>query len=311
MTTTEISDLWASINVSAGVTTGRRIDADHPLDFFASYDEENRMQLLLISDIFPVLPASSKQIVVRANPRNDGQYAICFSLTDPALKELFFSLTWDIMNCTYDTSDRHAGINKAVGRFKKWQKMFAASKEKMSSTQVKGLIGELLLLRDICIDKYGVEKAIEGWVGPLGTDQDFQFDDMWYESKAVSASKDKISISSFEQLDSDKDGILVVNRIENTSSLEPESFTLESLIKIIYDMISSNEYLKTLFHMRLALYGYNEADDRYEESYKSIAAEKYSVDTEFPKIIRSKLDAAICAGSYEISLPAIQNWRID
>ena len=288
MTTTEISDLWASINVSAGVTTGRRIDANHPLDFFASYDEENRMQLLLISDIIPALPNSSRQIVVRANTRSDGQYAICFSLTDPALKELFLSLTWDIMNCTYDISDRHAGINKAVGRFKKWQEMFAASKDKMSSTQVKGLIGELLLLRDICIDKYGIEKAIEGWVGPLGTDQDFQFDDMWYESKAVSASKDKVSISSFEQLDIDKDGILVVNRIENTSSLEPESFTLESLIKNIYDMIGSNEYLKTLFHMRLALYGYNEADDRYEESYKSIAAEKYSVDTEFPKIIRSK-----------------------
>ncbi|ADU21248.1 PD-(D/E)XK motif protein [Ruminococcus albus] len=310
MTTTEISDLWKVISVNTGVTTARRIDAEHPLDFFASYDEENRMQLLLISDILPVLPNSSKQILVRANPRNDGKFAICFSLTDSALKELFFSLTWDIMNCTYDISDRHVGINKAVSRFKKWQKMFAASKDKMSSTQVKGLIGELILLRDICIDKYGVKKAIEGWVGPLGTDQDFQFDDTWYEAKAVSASMDKVNISSFEQFESDKDGFLIVNRIENTSPLDPDSFTLKTLTQRIYDIISNDADLKSLFHMRLILYGYNETDDHYDESYKLIATEKYLVDEAFPKIIRSKLDASICDGSYEISIPAIQGWRI-
>lgn len=33
MTTTEISDLWKVISVNTGVTTARRIDAEHPLDF--------------------------------------------------------------------------------------------------------------------------------------------------------------------------------------------------------------------------------------------------------------------------------------
>ena len=46
MTTNEISALWASINSVSGITTGRRIDPEHPLDFFASYDEDDRMQLL-------------------------------------------------------------------------------------------------------------------------------------------------------------------------------------------------------------------------------------------------------------------------
>ena len=311
MTTNEISNLWNSINNNTGVVTGRRIDASHPLDFFASYDEENRMQLLLLTNNVPPLPNSSKQIVVRANPRNDNKYAVCFSLTDTALKDLFVSLTWDMMNCTCDTTDYYSGVKKAVSRFKKWQEMFAVSKEKMSASKVKGLLGELLILKKICISKYGIEKAVEGWVGPLSADQDFQYDDNWYESKAVSASKDKVSVSSFEQLDNTEPGTFVICRIENVSSLEPNSFTLKSLVNNIYEIIGDNANVRSLFHMRLLLYGYNEAEDDYDDSYKLIAMELYSVDEAFPKIIKSKLDAAVCGGSYEISIPAIQNWRIN
>lgn len=311
MTTSEISDLWNSISNNIGVVTGRRIDAAHPLDFFASYDEENRMQLLVLTDSIPALPNSSKQIVVRANPRNDNKIAVCFSLTDASLKDLFVSLTWDMMNCTYNTTDYYSGVKKALGRFKKWQEMFASSKEKMSDARVKGLLGELLVLKKICIGKYGIEKAVEGWVGPLSTDQDFQYDDNWYESKAVSASKDKVSISSFEQLDNSAPGVLVICRIENASSLEPNSFTLKSLVNSTYENIGESANVRSLFHMRLLLYGYNDTEDDYNDSYKLTAMELYSVDEAFPKIIKSELNSAICGGSYELSIPAIQKWRIN
>lgn len=309
MTTNEISALWASINSISGITTGRRIDPEHPLDFFASYDEDDRMQLLLLTDTVPELPSSSKQIVVRANIRNDNKYAVCFSLTDPSLKDLFVSLTWDMMNCTYDAANSFSGVKKAVERFKKWQKMFAVSKDKMSSSQVKGLIGELLVLKGICIGKYGTEEAVAGWIGPLSSDQDFIYEDTWYESKAVSLSKDKVGISSFEQLDTDKHGVLVISRIEPASSLEQDSFTLKELINSIYEIIGDNIHLKSLFHMRLTLYGYNESDD-YDESYKQMAFEMYKVDDEFPRIARRKIDSAICGGNYELSISAIQDWRI-
>lgn len=310
MTTNEILSLWNSIGSNRGSTTGRRIDPEHPLAFFASYDEEDRMQLLLVTETVPDLPSSSKQIIVRANLRTDNKYAVCFSLTDASLKELFISLTWDMMNCTYDTANNAYGVKKAVERFKKWQKLFAASKDKMSSAQVKGLIGELLVLRDICIAKYGAEKAVEGWVGPLSADQDFQYEDMWYESKAVSASKDKVTISSFEQLDTTAPGVLAICRIETASSLERCGFTLKSLINSVDDMISANVHLKSLFHMRLTLYGYNEADDNSDECYKLMGLETYNVDDAFPRIARSSINAAVCGGSYELSIPAIQDWRM-
>ena len=46
-----------------------------------------------------------------------------------------------------------------------------------------GIIGELLFLKDTMIPTFGVEKAIESWMGPEKTHKDFSFDDKWIEIK--------------------------------------------------------------------------------------------------------------------------------
>ena len=311
ITKTELSKIWTEIVSQTGQNIGRRADPGHPLDFFVSYDEYNRMQLMLITDHEHVLPSSSKQILVRGNKRTDGKTAICFSLENNELKDQFVSLCWDIMDCSYRIQDKNKGVQIAIKRFKMWQKLFAEEKtRKMSEAEAKGLLGELTVLKEICVKKYGIDEAILGWVGPMGADRDFEYSDCWYESKFVSLSMDKVKISSLDQLDTDQNGVLVICRYEKTSGASAGFVTINNLIKEISDLASYNENTLVSFVNRVMLTGYDANSEQSTQAYMYHRLEKYNVkENDFPRIRRSDVDVAISDGEYLISIPAIQRWK--
>lgn len=313
ITKTELSTLWEAIIPQQGQTVGRRADPQHPLDFFITYDEIPNLQLILLTDYQLSLPCSSKQILVRGNKRADGRNAICFSLEDKKLKDQFVSLCWDIMDCSFEIHDRKAAAQSAIKRFKMWQKLFAETRnKKLSETEVKGLIGELSVLKEICVKKYGIKKAVSGWVGPLGADRDFVFEDMWYEAKYVSLSMDKVSISSLDQLDTDDCGELVLGRFEKTSDEAEGYITLNSLVESIKELASADENTLVSFLNRMALSGYNGESEQADQPYVFQRFEKYRVCSDsFPRIRRSRVPVAIAQCSYQLSIPALQQWKVE
>lgn len=310
ITKTELSELWSAITPQPGQNVGRRADPQHPLDFFVSYDEKPNMQFMLLTEFEPALPNSSKQLYVRGNRRTDGKYAVCFSLEDNRLKDQYVSLCWDIMDSTYLSLNKKAGVQAAIKRFTMWQKLFAEAKsKKLSETEIKGLIGELTVLKDICIKRYGVATAIAGWVGPVGADRDFEYEDTWFESKFVSLSMDKVSISSLDQLDVDSPGYLVLCRAEKTAETAIGHVTLNDLVASIEKMAASDENVLVSFKNRLALAGYDSSDERSNQSYLVHRFESYKVEGDgFPRIRRSDVHTAISDGDYHISIPALQQW---
>ena len=311
ITRIELARLWDEIVPQQDKTVGRRADPHHPLDFFITYDERLNMQLMLLTEYQLELPASSKQIHVRGSKRKiDGQHAVCFSLEDKGLKDQFVSLCWDMMDCSFEIQNKKNAAQAAIKRFRLWQRLFAEAKEKrLSEVEVRGLIGELTVLKEICIPRYGIEKAISGWIGPLGADRDFEFEDTWYESKFVSLSMDKVKISSLDQLDTDAPGELVLCRYEKTANTAIGHITLDSLIYEIANVVSENDNTREAFLNRVSLAGYKAASEQSGQPYIFHRIERYKVDTDdFPRIRRSKLSKAITEGEYQVSIPAIQHW---
>ena len=103
------------------------------------------------------------------------------------------------------TYDSQQPLTDFIMRYKNWQKFLQYMKgDVMSFQRQKGLLGELLYLKEILIsmDK---EAAVEAWVGPEGSDQDFVFSDTWTEVKSVALSAESVSISSLQQLYQEKD----------------------------------------------------------------------------------------------------------
>lgn len=313
ITKTELKNLWSAITPQLGQNVGRRADPQHPLDFFVTYDEKPNMQFMLLTEFEPTLPDSSEQLYVRGNKRSDGKYAVCFSLEDDELKDQYVSLCWDIMDSTYSCHSKKSGVQAAIKRFTMWQKLLAEAKsKKMSEAEIKGLIGELVVLKDICIKKYGVATAISGWVGPVGADRDFEFEDTWFESKFVSLSTDRVKISSLDQLDIHRKGYLILCRAEKTAATANRHTTLNKLVNYIVQLAQTDENASVSFKNRLALSGYNASDERSEQPYVIHRLEEYRVYGEdFPRIMRSKIHAAISEGEYQLSIPALQQWAAD
>lgn len=308
----KIKSIWSEISPEKGSTIARRADPSHPLDFFVGYDETQNMQLMLLAEELPNLPKSSQQVLVRANQRTDKQYAICFILTNPSLREIFISLCWDIMACTYYVHDKKSGIASAIKRFSMWQILLARGLEsRMSDSAVRGLLGELTILKKICIPKYGKNHAVTGWVGPLQADRDFEYEDGWLEVKATSLSKDTVSISSFDQLDVDRPGSLIICRLEKTSVHDPHSITLNALILSMEEALSDEECALQNFYTKLALNGYDRNDERADEAFIVHNIEVYSADDNFPRIRRSQLPTAIGNGEYTLNISALQTWRAE
>lgn len=305
----ELNDAWKGIMPQAGQNVGRRADENHPLDFFITYDENFNMQMMLLSEFLPSIPPSSQQISVRANPRHDGRYAVCFSLTDATLQEQFISLCWDIMHCTVNTHDKTSGVKAAIKRFCMWQKLFAEDKsKKLSNAEAKGLIGELLTLKEVILTRYPPQTAVAGWIGPIGADRDFEFSDTWYETKAVSLSKDIVTISSADQLDTNIAGTLLVLRIEKVSQNSPGCFSLNSLTAEIRSSIQNPE-ARAIFESRLSSSKFDSADPQADEPYFMHRIEYYHVGDDFPRIRRSSLPPTISNCTYTLSIAGLQKWR--
>lgn len=306
----KINSMWASIQPQNGSTIARRADPEHPLDFFIGYDENGDMQLMLLTEYLPELPRSSQQVSVRGNQRSDGKFAICLSLSNPALRETFISLCWDIISCTYEIENEKSGVLQAVRRFGTWQILLAEESDlKMSDSTLKGLLGELAVLYSKCLPKYGASHAVSGWVGPLRADRDFEYEDTWFEVKTVSLSKEAVSMSSFDQLDIDRTGYLVVCRMEKTSTDDPAAITLNSMIDKIKGVIADDHQAQSTLLVRLKLNGYSTDDERADEPFVIHGFECYCVEGDFPRIRRSELSPAISGGEYSLSIGAIQNWR--
>ena len=305
----KIDSKWKNIVPNANQPVARRVDAEHPLDFFIGYDQDGRMQLSLHARKLPDLPKSVQQVSVTAYQRKDGKYAICLTLENDQFREYFVSLCWDIIFNTYNVTNNSNGIETAVRRFGMWLIFLAdhASK-KMSDASIKGLIGELLVMKDICIPVYGVEHAINGWVGPLFADRDFEYEDNWFEVKTLSAEKDSVIISSFDQLDTPQSGTLVICRMDRTNADNANAVSLNKAIDNIVELIQ-DEDVASMFRVRLNLTGYDAEDSRADDLFSMIGFEKYLVVEGFPRIQKSTLPSAITKGKYTIDISEIQPWR--
>lgn len=306
-----IDSTWAAITPQKGKTVVRRVDPAHPVDFFIGYDETCAMQLVLLADEQPELPPSSQQVLVRSNPRKDGKYAVCFGLVNQSLKDTFISLCWDIVASTYGAETQKAGIESAVNRFGKWLILMAKGRDsKLSDAVVRGMVGELAVLRDICIPKYGSSHSITGWIGPLHADRDFEYEDNWFEVKSASLSRDMVSISSFDQLDIERPGTLVLARIEKTPDTDAEAISLNSLVRDVEELLGEDQDALSTFRVRLVLNGYDESDEKADELFHLHGYEKYRVYDDFPRIRKSKLTSEINNGEYTLSIAALAPWQI-
>lgn len=285
-----------------------RVDADHILELYIGLDEKGRRSIELRSTFNPRKVKGTSAIEVNQYD-NQIYKTIRFSLTDEEMSGLFYTFCKDLIEQTRALSDESEGYSAIVDRFHQWKKMFVSSKKEfLNESQIMGLIGELLFLRDQLSKRIGLSEALRSWSGQELTHKDFSYGDTWTEVKTIRRSSRTVSISSLEQIDSEQDGELAVYALEKMSS-EYNGITLNKLIveirNLFYDSADSD-----LFMAKVALQGY-EYHNYYDDfMYEKIYNKNFRVNTNFPRLTPGDVPEAVVKSIYEIDLNKISDFEI-
>lgn len=285
-----------------------RVDVDHVLELYIGLDEKGRRSIELRSGFNPRKVKGTSAIEVNQYD-NQIYKTVRFSLTYEEISGLFYIFCEDLIEQTRSLTDESAGYNAVVVRFHQWKKMFVSSKRDfLNESQIMGLIGELLFLRDQLSKRIGLSESLRSWSGQELTHKDFSYGDTWTEVKTIRRSSQSVRISSLEQLDSDHDGELSVYALEKMSA-EYKGITLNKLIVEIRNLFSDSDD-RDLFMSKVALQGY-EYHNYYDDFvYEKIYKKNFRVNVDFPRLTPDDVPEAVVKSIYEIDLNKISEFEI-
>jgi len=285
-----------------------RINPLHIIDLYVGHDEQGRFAIKYRGNFKPESGIKSVAGIAVNQFQNVDFNTLQFSLMHNDNKELFFTFCEDIIEATRLITDKRNAYKTILNRYYSWKKMFSTSQKLLSESEIIGLIGELLFLRDYLFEKYGKEESLKSWSGQELTHKDFSYNDIWYEIKAIHSGKDSVKISSLEQLQSTNDGQLVVFSLEKMSpsydGIKINTLALEILNSLELDV------RKDLFLSAIMLQGFT-FDESYDEFvYEFVSMSRYLVNTNFPRLTRNNVNEAMINVQYDLSLAILKKYLI-
>ena len=283
-----------------------RIDDEHILDLHIGLDEKGRKSIELRSMFKPVKVTGTSAIDVTQYTKPEYN-TIRFSLKDDDMSGLFYKFCEDIIEQTKDLKNEKDGYKAITTRFFQWKKMFVLSKNTfLTEPEIMGMIGEILFLRGPLAEEIGLSEALKSWSGQELTHKDFSCSDKWYEVKTISRGNTTVRISSLEQLDSDKNGELIVYSLEKMSPAY-NGISLNKLILETRQMFSSADEADT-FLAKVAMQGY-EYNNYYDEFVFEVSGlTRYKVTDRFPKLTHANVPKEITKANYDLALAEIMSY---
>ncbi|MCD8291730.1 MAG: PD-(D/E)XK motif protein [Prevotella sp.] len=284
----------------------KRLDDSCNLNMYVGKNKDGHYTFEYSGNFIPTRVMSSELIVVSQYKQPD-RYTICFSLVSDELLESFSIFCQDLVDSVRGIEDMNEGYRIICERFFSWKKLFKPNKAILADSELMGLLGELMFLKDKLLPFLGELDAIESWIGPEKTHKDFSFRDTWVEVKSVSSGKDAVRISSVEQLDGSNKGYLVVYRFERMSNTY-NGINLNMLVNDILSMINRT-YCKDLFMTKLDLNGYHSSPEYNDKVYNLTNVTAYVVGEGFPRLTREQLPTAISHVQYELLTSEIEQFK--
>ena len=247
--------------------------------------------------------------------REDGMTVLAFDLRDSNYKSIFLSFSENMISYICHNQNDGNVFDTIVLRYVQWQKLLRRnSRSILSVREVRGLIGELLFLKDYLIPMEGAAKALSYWTGPYGSDQDFRTPCMWYEVKTIAGIKNTVIVSSVDQLDTNQygKGVLVVFSLDTTVLADINSITINKLVAEIKLKLTDQEscVLDDILFVRNGYYSRAEYDSG-EYVVRKLACDMYCIDENSPVLRKRDIPASVVSVEYELSLAGLLEFKTD
>lgn len=222
--------------------------------------------------------------------------------------EMFHALCLDLLSAADSGADEATGLQLLVSRLLRWQKFLSkGTGKRLDEREVRGLIGELLFLRDYLVSMVGTA-AVECWQGPLGLPQDFVFEGRLVEVKTFAAGSDpSVRITSAEQLSSG-DVPLFLHLV--CLVRQDEGLTLSDLVDDLRLLLAPSHTAMESFEDRLWTVGYVDLPEYRAMSYAVTSVDDYAVRDGFPRLTTEQIPAGVKDVAYSVRLADMQPFAV-
>lgn len=303
--------------IESGGTSGfLRVTATHRVDLFVGVEDGRRALLLLCDEEPPAMPAF-ETIVCNCRTREDGRWAVLVSLERQDLSSLFAYLAEDLAYATEGDGDSRRAAGRLVERLSWWQQLLSRGRSGLlGNAELRGLVGELLFLRDCAIPALGVKDAVDSWVGPFEAPRDFRFADRDVEVKALTRDAKTLRISSLGQLEDAGVPIFLCRVVlESSTAAQEGAFSVHELVQSVLRGCEAEANVLMALKQRLWAAGYVDLDEYRNVHFLSRGMEYYACTEGFPRLTSSTVPAGIVSAAYDIDLVTIkarevQSWCV-
>lgn len=291
----------------------KKVESNNEIKIFYGLSKEGKKRLAFLSKMTPEQIESTKMISVSYYKDNDNLNWLSFDLENNNYSNLFYTFCSDMVNSLSGLHNEEEEIEYLKQRFYNWKKMFQnISTKELSEEKEQGLYGELYFLYKYMIPKYGIDKSILSWAGPLKFNKDFSIDNAWYEIKTSSVSASSIKITSINQLDSEEDGYLGVVKVEKMSpEYKGKLSSILDLIQAIMEEVDSIQ-LQDNFLNKIIESGIGPENNFGSRRFETKNTIIYEVSEQFPRLTKENIRfVEIENASYTINLSGIDRFKVE
>jgi hypothetical protein len=240
-----------------------------------------------------------------------GHIAIALRLVDPDFGDLFHQLVTDVVGEILACDKRGDVIAAIVRILSRWQMFLEGHVGPMSEQEVRGLVGELVVLERLS-RRIGVARALVAWRAPHGSIRDFESGAESIEVKTYAPSSGAVvQISDPLQLLPDP-GVPLLLACQALSRTDGQGFALPELVRQVRKSFDSDHVLGDDLTNALAARGYLDShSDRYLTRYTLGEMMVFQVRDGFPRIDPAQITPGITALQFAVSVAALSRFAVN
>lgn len=313
---------WDDIAAAAepGACNVRLADSQHPLDFRIGRDFRGRFVFQLDVAGLPDLSTSAPRLSgIDCEVEEIPTERCRLSLTLHHQQDLanFRLMCTGLMLATEDlrSEQSRTGMLRSFEELHRWQEMLRHQRERLlSRSEIIGLVGELLFVRDVLNPRLGILPSLRAWNGPEGHEQDFVLGGTIFEIKTQVVTSDRrIRISSEDQLDPVQGRIIICNQgLAPIPQGDDAARSLNFLVdEIREEAVKAGGRATDCLDISLLRAGYEPQGAYGEELWVLVDRAFYDVVDDFPRIERGDLRPGVEMVKYSIRVSDCQKFAVD
>lgn len=234
-----------------------------------------------------------------------GMQRLVLSLERQVDRDLFEGLCNTLAAALEHATDSASSLAVSLAHIRRWKTFMSGCSQHLSAEEVRGLFAEIIFLMELIDRMTSISAAVEAWLGPERSHQDFIFGNTAVEVKSLSgAERSTIRISSEDQLESLNDALFL--RIYRLSDLpgSVDARSLNEIVAAVQARLGEADAVEA-FDRKLVAHGYAPLPEYDEPRLVVSEVRSYRVNDGFPRLMRSQLPTGIAGVAYDIRLESI------